>query len=126
MDCIAELQALGPEQIFVQHFPMTPRYGRAAQKLRYILRASSVLGQRAVADPGIDAVEVAVWAPPPYGRGHGYYVCFRVFMEDGQPSAAVLFCFYDGTGKSPGFRSMSSAMAYAVAQGFQRADEQDS
>lgn len=118
MDWLAELRSLGPEQVFVRHVPMTPRYGRAAQKLRYVLRASSVLGERASARHGTDAVEIATWAPPPSGHGHGYYACFRVFLKEGRPSAAVLFSFYDGTDKSPGFKSVDAAKAYAAAQGF--------
>lgn len=125
MSWIAKLRALGPERIYVQHSPMTPRYGRAAQKLRYVLRASSVLGQRALVGPDTDAIEIATWAPPQHGRGHGYYACFRIFRHEGEPSAAVLFCFYDGTDKSPGFKSINAATVYAVAQGFDQTDDYD-
>jgi hypothetical protein len=118
MDWLARLRSLGPDQVFVRHVPMTPRYGRAAQKLRYVLRASTVLGVRATARHGTDAVEIATWAPAPSGPGHGYYACFRIFLEGGRPSSAVLFRFYDGTDKSPGFKSLDSAKAYAAAQGF--------
>jgi len=123
-DWLASLQVLTPEQIYVHHVPVTPRYGRAAQKLRYLLRASSALGQRASAHRDAEAVEIATWAPP-QGRGHGYYACFRIFIEKGEPSVAVLFSFYDGTDKSPGFKSMAAAQAYAATQGFEKTDEQD-
>lgn len=33
--------------------------------------------------------------------------------------AAVLFCFYDGTEKSPGFKSAQSAREFAHANGFE-------
>ncbi len=72
-DWLARLRGLSREQIYVQHVPATPRYGRAAQKLRYLLRQ----------------------------------------------------CFYDRTDKSPGFKSIAAAEAYAAAQGFEKTDEQD-
>jgi hypothetical protein len=68
-------------------------------------------------------MELAVWARPPSGAGHGYYACFRIEFDDGFPVFAVLFAFYDGTDGSPGFAQLSAARAYARSQGFQDEDQ---
>lgn len=102
---------------FVSHEPETPRYARARQKLRYLLREGEYLGTTGVA-AGDDVLEIAVWAPSDQGRGHGYYGCFRLFIEDGVTTGAVLFCFYDGTESSPGLATLQGAQTYARANGF--------
>jgi len=92
-----------------------------------MLSRSVPLGVRA-GEAGISvAVEVALWASPPTGRGYGFYSCFRLLREAGVVTAAVLFCFYDGTERSPGFRTESAAQSFARSQGFQEAvdDVQD-
>ena len=102
---------------FVSHEPETPRYAGARQKLRYLIREGVYLGSTGVAAGG-DVLEIAVWAPSDQGRGHGYYGCFRLFVEDGVTTGAVLFCFYDGTESSPGLATLQEALAYARDNGF--------
>ncbi len=116
-DWLDEVRRLPADRIFVLHNPPTPRYGRAQAKLGYLLKGSTYLGLRPH-ESGVDRVEVALWAPNPEGRGHGYYACLRLFMERGVVSAAMLFCFYDGTEKSPGMRSLMSALEFARLNGF--------
>ena len=119
----ALLQQLPDERFIVAHEPPTPRYGRALAKVPYLLAHSRFLGQRATES---GAIEIAAWAPPPSGRGHGYYTCTRVWIdEEHRPSVAVLFCFYDGTEQSPGFKSLSAASVFARSQGFEELDDYD-
>lgn len=116
-DWLDDIGALPARAVFVMHEPTTPRYGRAQAKLRYLLRESQVVGHRDADYPG--AIEIAAWAPSPSG-GVGYYSCFRLFLgSDREVIAAVLFCFYDGTEKSPGFKSFRSAQEFADAHGFE-------
>ena len=117
-DWLSEIRALPKSRVFVQHNPPTPRYGRAASKLGYLLRSAVVLGVRreGAAD---ERVEISVWAPNAEGRGTGYYGCFRLYFERDAVSLALLFCFYDGTEKSPGFRSVGAAREYSRASGFE-------
>ena len=102
---------------FVAHEPETPRYARARQKLRYLMRKGEYLGSSS-APPDEGRIEIAVWAPPDQGRGPGYYGCFRLFIEDGVTTGAVLFCFYDGTESSPSLSTLQDARAFARANGF--------
>lgn len=116
MDWLEELCNVPRGRVFVQHEPETPRYGRARAKLRYILGHGTVLGARRHTESA--AVEVAVWAPPSTGLGHGYYACFRLVRAPASEVYALLFCFYDGTERSPGFRSAAAALTFARSQGF--------
>jgi hypothetical protein len=75
------------------------------------------LGERSV-EKRRREIEIAVWAPPEQGRRPGYYCCFRIYFKGDDMVFAVLFCFYDGTEGSPGFRSFESARAYAFSEGF--------
>ena len=68
-------------------------------------------------------MELAVWAPPPSGSGHGYYACFRIEFDETFPVFAVLFAFYDGMDASQGFSQLSEARAFARAHGFHDEDE---
>lgn len=117
MDWLQELRNLPPNRRAVQHHPETPRYARARAKLRYIIERGIFLGIRQHALSG-NAVEVAVWAPPGHGTGAGYYCCFRLLLEQEEVAFAVLFCFYDGTERSPGFKGVSAARTFAAANGF--------
>jgi len=122
MSWLDKIRALPAHCRFVQHEPETARYARARQKLSYLIDASQLVGTR----PGAreSALEVAAWAPPPDGRGPGYYSCFRVFRGgDGQVTAAVLFCFWDGTEASRGFRSFEAARSFATSDGFEEVDD---
>ncbi len=112
------LQQLTPDACFVEHHPLTPRYERAANKIEYLLENALVLGVREADSKQAGCREIAIWAPEPTRRRDGYYACFRVFLDDGAPSFAVLYCFYDGTDRSPGLRSAETATAYALSQGF--------
>ena len=104
---------------FVAHEPETPRYARARQKLRYLIRAGEYLG--ATDAPEHDRrIEIAVWAPSAQGWGPGYYACFRLFIEDGVATTAVLFCFYDGNESSPCLPNLQDAQAFAEVNGFMR------
>lgn len=119
MDWIEELRRLPPERRAVWHQPETPRYTKARQKLSYLVRQSVLLGEQP--DPErASAHLLALWAPPESGSGAGYYSCFRVFLEEGVLTFAVLYCLYDGSERSPGFRSLDAARGYAEAHGFFR------
>lgn len=119
MNWLDVIRDLSPQQRAVQHQPETPRYSRARSKLRYVLNQGIYLGQRPESW-NREAVEIAIWAPPGHGRGPGYYACFRLYLEEEAATFAVLFCFYDGTENSPGFRSADAAREYAIAQGFEK------
>ena len=109
---------------FVAHEPETPRYGLARQKLKYLIRKGEYLGATdASADEG--RIEIAIWAPSIHGRGPGYYACFRLFIEDGGATCAVLFCFYDGTESSPAFSTLQEAQLFAQMDGFVREDSDE-
>ena len=123
-DWLALLKELPDDRIFVQHEPPTPRYGRAQTKLRYVLRASNYLGWRHSRGSAADSIDIALWSPPAHGRGHGYYTCFRLLRSDDEVVAGVLFCFYDGTEKSPGFKSRSAAQAFAEGHAFKCEDHE--
>lgn len=112
------LQQLPPEACFVEHQPLTPRYERAANRLEYLLENALVLGVREADGHHTGCIEIAVWAPEPARRGDGYYACFRVTLVDREPCFAVLYCFYDGRDRTPGFRSSDAAQAYSLSQGF--------
>ena len=115
-DWLARLQELPAEHVFVRHEPPTPRYGRAQAKLPYLIREAMFVGSRTTSRS--DAWEIATWARAGSGRGYGYYSCFRLFVQSDRPTVAVLFCFYDGTERSPGFKSFDAAAQYAAANGF--------
>ena len=116
-DWLERVRRLSTDQVFVQHNPPTPRYGRAQSKLAYLIREGNLLGTKPVlGEP--DRIEIAIWAKPAAGRGHGYYACFRLFLERGDLLAALLFCFYDGTEQSPGFKSFDAAAHFASSHGF--------
>lgn len=117
------MRRLSSDRVFVQHNPPTPRYGRAQAKLSWILKTSTSLGLRPH-ESAADRVELSLWAPNPEGRGHGYYACFRLFFESEVVTAAMLFCFYDGTEKSPGFRTLISALEFARLNGFKETYEE--
>lgn len=114
MDWLEWLRGLGGDQLFVAHEPLTPRYERAGLRLPYLLRTATLLGERDGETDG--SIEIATWSPPPTGRGPGLYACFRIFRRQ---SLCVLFCFYDGTEKSPAIKSISGARAYARSHHFQ-------
>jgi len=115
---LERVRDLPSARVFVVHNPPTPRYGRAQVKLEYVVRTASPLGSRDV--PGhSQRLEIAVWSPSPTGKGHGYYACFRLFLKDAELVSALLFCFYDGTEQSPGFRTREAAQAYAKSQDFE-------
>lgn len=118
-DWLAEVRKLPKAMVFVQHNPATPRYGRALAKLGYVLRESIGLGVRR-SEGTTGSVEIASWSPNPDGLGYGYYSCFRLYLDGAQDQvvSAVLFCFYDGTEKSPGFRTLSSAQEYCRLHAF--------
>lgn len=109
---------LPPERVFVQHNPPTARYGRAQVKLGYVLREAHYLGVRE-AEGSQTRLEIATWTRAPSGRGFGYYACFRLYFDKDVLAAAMLFCFYDGTERSPGFKSLEAALQYARARGFE-------
>lgn len=124
MAWLKAIRALPASRRAVQHQPETPRYARARTKLRYVLERGTFLGARQ-SELHQGAVEIAVWAPPGHGRGPGYYCCFRIFHQRDHEHFALLFCFYDGTEGSPGFKSVGSARIFANANGFGGADHED-
>lgn len=112
------LIALGPAQRAVLHEPETARYSRARTKLNYLLAHATPVGIRVPGGDSSTSVELACWARPSGGRGYGYFAIFRLSRSRGNVVFATLFCFYDGTEGSPGFRSLTAADAYAQATGF--------
>ena len=121
---LERIRALSRDRRIVQHEPETPRYARARLRFDYILTAASVLGVRATEHPAV--VEVALWAPPPAGRGAGFYSCIRVYLdESGGVVFAVLFCFWDGTERSRGFHSIAAATTHARQEGFKEDHAED-
>lgn len=111
------LRQLPPDRRAVVHKPPTERYGIAYQKLHYVVRNALFLGTQPDAErPG--SFLLAVWASPSDGRGFGYYCCFRLYFEEGDITFAAMYCFYDGTRKSPGFKTFDAALSYAQSNGF--------
>lgn len=122
MSWLESIRSLPLSRLAVHHEPETPRYRRARSKVLYLLNASELLGVRPADYPG--AVELALWAPAPSGRGNGYYSCLRVFVsQDREATAGLFFCFWDGTEASPGFRSLDAARAHAISDGFRSDDD---
>ena len=113
-----DLRKLPPETVDVWHKPMTERYFRAVIKRKMIIKDGIFLGTRQ--PEAKKAKEIAIWLQNPSGRKRcGYYTNFRFFYSTkGEPLSAVLFCFYDGTDKSPCFRTLGSAKAFAKNEGF--------
>jgi len=124
MDWLKAVRELPTCQCAVQHQPETPRYARARTKLRYVLERGTYLGVRQ-SQLHPQAMEIAVWAPPGHGRGAGYYCCFRVFLDQDHVDFTLLFCFYDGTEGSPGFKSVGSARTFATSNGFRSVDHEN-
>ncbi len=124
MNWLERIRKLSPRQRAVQHQPETPRYSRARSKFRYVVDRGRYLGERRVGKRRRE-IEIALWAPPGQGRGPGYYCCFRIYFKGDDVISAVLFCFYDGTEGSPGFRSVESARAYAHSEGFDGGRDED-
>lgn len=102
----------------VLHQPETARYQRARARFDYLMEAAHVLGVRASGSSG-SSLEVALWAPPPAGQGYGLYACVRLYYDGHALNLAVLFCFYDGTEGSPGFKSPAAALCFARSNGFE-------
>jgi len=118
VDWLEEVRRLPAERRAVQHEPETPRYAKARQKLRFIVREARLLGTQEDPERPAAAWLLAVWAPSERGIGHGYYACFRVYVDQARVLLAVLYCLYDGTESSPGFKSFEAAKAFAETQGF--------
>ena len=116
MDWLDRIRNLDDRHLAVEHQPETHRYSRGRSKLRYLVNQGQILGQTAVCGRE-NEMEIALWSPPEQGRS-GYYSCFRIYHSKGDITFAVLFCFYDGTENSPGFRSGDSAKEYANSEGF--------
>jgi hypothetical protein len=112
------LQKLPLDLVSVAHQPMTPRYSRAIDKRIYLLREGVLLGERSASYK--QAVEVALFAENPNGnKKPGYYAGVRIFLDEKKTVlSAVIFCFYDGTEKSPGFKNVDAAFKYALEGGF--------
>ena len=122
-DWFAKLRLLPLTHVIIHHQPRTPRYDRAGSKLRYILRESALLGFRSLDPPSESSVEMAVWAPHPSGKGAGFYTCFRLYLDEGSPTIAQLFAFYDGTERSIALKSLSAALTYSRSNGFGGLDD---
>lgn len=117
-DWLGSLRAMPLDLVGVSHEPMTFRYSRAFDKRLYLLREGILLGVRSASYK--QSLEIALFAEHPNGNSkHGYYACFRIFLSDeNSVLSAVLFCFYDGTEKSPGFKKRDAASKYALEGGF--------
>lgn len=112
------LRELPLDLVGVAHQPMTLRYSRAFDKRIYLLREGILLGERSASYR--QAIEIAIFAENPNSnKKPGYYACLRIFLDEKKAVlSAVIFCFYDGTEKSPGFKSVHSALKYALEGGF--------
>ena len=115
MNWLKTIRQLPPRSVLVEHEPPTDRYGRALQKLRYLVKRGELVGAKEVSST---VTEIAVWAPPNSGGRSGYYACFRITHKDGQALMAVLVCFYDGTDASQSVPSATAATAVAHSEGF--------
>jgi hypothetical protein len=117
-DYLTGLLALPLDAVGVSHEPMSLRYGRAFDKRIYVLREAVLLGVREQIIQ--QTPEIAIFAAHPNSnKAPGYYVCLRLFLDkDHNVLSAVIFCFYDGTEKSPGFKSLETARTYAYGEGF--------
>lgn len=115
---LAALNELPLDLVSVAHQPMTPRYSRALDKRIYLIREGVLLGERSASYN--NAVEIALFAENPNGsKKPGFYACIRLFLDEKKTVlSAVIFCFYDGTEKSPGYKCVDSALKYALEGGF--------
>jgi hypothetical protein len=112
-DYLSDLRSLPIWKVSVVHDPMTQRYFYAAEKLERIVDDVVLVGVRSVNPPHI--FEIATFLENDRNtKKPGWYVCFRLFYsENGTILSATLFCFYDGTEKSPSIFSVDAAKAYA-------------
>jgi len=119
----SDLRSLPPERVDVRHEPMTDRYFRAIDKRKMILRLGTFLGIRETRSGR--SWEISMWLQHPTGRTRcGYYAVFRIFYSaTNKPVSATMFCFYDGTDKSPCLKTPASALAYAGNEGFHVQEE---
>ena len=111
-DWLKDIRNLSPEQIIVRHLPPTDRYMfSAAAALQRVLTSGEVLGWRELSGEPKKCIEVVVWTSS-LNRGEcGLYVCCRLHYGDKQSAtSATIFCFYDGTEKSPCFKGKSEAI----------------
>jgi hypothetical protein len=117
-DWLAALRELPLDLVSVAHQPMTPRYSRALDKRIYLLREAVLLGERSANYK--QAIEIALFAENPNGnKKPGYYACMRIFLDEKRAVlSAVVFCFYDVSEKSPGFKNVDTALKYALEGGF--------
>ncbi|MGZ3789429.1 MAG: hypothetical protein ACXVLQ_12950 [Bacteriovorax sp.] len=99
---LRELYKLNREYVEVEHVPMSERYTRAQSRLRLLLRDSECIG---FYDNGLSnekkEVEVVTWLEPnlerfTYGDCGEYAVYKTLYMGNGEPKVATLFCIYDG------------------------------
>ena len=117
-DYLSDLRSLPLRQVAVRHEPMTKRYQYAAEKMERILDNSAYVGMHAVSLPHV--IEVALFLENERNtKKPGWYSCFRLFYStDERILSATLFCFYDGTEKSPAIYSLDAARAYAKDGGY--------
>lgn len=122
---LKELQRLPAEKIMIRHNPPTDRYVyNAAVALPRILRDGEIIGWRKI--PAIDGqkIELVIWAAPLNPGQCGFYVGCRLrYGEDGPALGASIFCFYDGSDKSPCHKTKHEAVqsmrSWACSQGVQ-------
>jgi len=118
---LAEIRRIyAADLLIVKHEPETPRYNRATTLLGYIVRESEVLGRKSAVGHK-DAVEVAMWAKNPRGKGCGLYTVTRMFQNgNSKPgfASATLFCCWDGNDKSHCFKTIGRAKEYARGEGY--------
>ncbi len=115
---LSEMQSLfDADALIVEHEPPTERYQRGETLLNFIIRNSTYLGQRTAALRE-GAIEIALWAKDPRGKGCGLYTSVRLFYDGIRAYFGVLFCFWDGQHKSPCIKSLSTATERARAEGY--------
>ena len=102
---------LAPEKVIIRHHPPTDRYVfNAAAALPSVLLDGEVLGWRAMNASMGTIVEIVIWTPPLNPGQCGHYVCCRLHYDDGSAiGGATVFCFYDGSGRFPCYRTKREA-----------------
>ena len=113
-DWLADLGSLGSERVFIRHNPLTDRYiYNAAAALARVMVEGDLIGWREVPGPYHQSVEAVVWTESLNHGQCGLYTGYRIHYEDDlRPLSASIFCFYDGTGKSPCLKTKREALRH--------------
>ncbi len=111
-DWLEDLRGLSTEKVIVRHHPSTDRYlFSAAAGLPRVLSEGEAIGWRELNGESKECVELVIWTPPLNRGDCGLYVCGRLYFDaKSSPISATIFCFYDGTEKSPCYKTKDEAI----------------